>query len=180
MIIVSVRKEHKVKSEVAQLRQQIELESVAMKLAMYGFATVAKHEFITHKYDTIGTYQEQLSAHVGEQQATQITVEVYTRVMEQEGEQGMQGKSYVTAPLPLHHLSTPPMIDEARELIKQHGCEVFEHPNHCVVMFPEGTMRREIFPRLSCERYEITLPDGFQMVEMDDRWREHSLLFLLP
>ena len=40
-------------------------------------------------------------------------------------------------------------------------------------------MRTEIFPRLRCERYEITLPDGFRMVEMDDRWREHSLLFLL-
>ncbi len=70
------------RSEVARLRQQIELESVAMKLAMNGFATVANHEFITHKYDAIGKCQEQLSAHVGEQQATQIMVEIYVRVME--------------------------------------------------------------------------------------------------
>ncbi len=92
----------------------------------------------------------------------------------------MQGESDVTTPVSLRHLTTPPMIDEAREMIKQHGCEVYEYPNHCVVTFPEGTRRSEMFPRLPCERYEITLPDGFQMVEMDDRWREHSLLFLLP
>ncbi len=167
------------RSEVARLRQQIELESGAMKLAMNGFATVAKHEFITHKYDAIGTYQEQLSAHVGEQQATQIMVEIYTRVMEQEGEQGMQGEKNVTTPVPLRQLTTPPIIDEAREIIKQHGCEIFERSDHCVVTFPEGTMRMEILPRLSNERYEITLPDGFRMVEMDDRWRRQSLLFLL-
>lgn len=166
------------RSEVARLRQQIELESVAMKLAMDGFATVAKHEFITHKYDAIGTCQQQLSAHVGEQQATQITVEVYTRVMEQEGEQGMQGERNVTMPVSLHQLTTPLMIDEAREIIKLHGCEVCEYSDQCVVTFPEGTMRREIFPRLPCERFEITLPDGFQMVEIVDRWQEHSLLFL--
>ena len=40
-------------------------------------------------------------------------------------------------------------------------------------------MRREILPRLSNERYEITLPDGLPMIEMDDRWQEHRLLFLL-
>ncbi len=70
-------------------------------------------------------------------------------------------------------------VGEAREIIKQHGCEVVEYPDHCVVTFPEGTMRMEILPRLSNERYEITLPDGFRMIEMDDRWQEHSLLFLL-
>jgi len=167
-----------VRSEVARLRQQSELESVAMKLAMYGFATVAKHEFITHKYDAIGTYQEQLSTHLGEQQATQIMVEIYTKVMEQEGEQGMQGERNITMPVSLHQLTTPLMIDEAREIIKLHGCEVCEYSDQCVVTFPEGTMRREIFPRLPCERFEITLPDGFQMVEIVDRWQEHSLLFL--
>ncbi len=167
------------RSEVARLRQQIEEESEAMRLALYGLATVAKHEFITRKYEAIGAFQEELSAHLGEQQATQIMVEIYTTVMEHEGEQGMQGKSDVTVPVPLRHLTTPPMIDEARAMLKQHGCEVVEHSNHCVVTFPEGTMRMEILPRLSNERSEITLPDGFRMVEMDDRWREHSLLFLL-
>jgi hypothetical protein len=89
-----------------------------MKLAMPGFATVAKHEFITHKYDASGACKERLSAHVGEQQATQIMVEIYTNVMEHEGEQGMQGKSDITVPVPLRHLTTPPMIDEARVMLK--------------------------------------------------------------
>jgi hypothetical protein len=43
------RKERKVKSDVAGLRQRIELESMTMTLAMKGLATVAKHESITHK-----------------------------------------------------------------------------------------------------------------------------------
>lgn len=166
-------------SDVARLRQQIEEESVAMKLALDGFAAVAKHEFITRKYDAIGACQEQLSMHLGEQQARQIMVEIYTTVMEHEGALDMQRKSDGAIPVPLRHLTTPPLIDEAREIIKQHGCEIFERSDHCVLTFPEGTMRMEILPRLSNERYEITLPDGFRMVEMNDRWREHSLLFLL-
>ena len=65
------RKERKVNSEIARIRQQIELESAAMKLACYGFAAVAKHEFISHKYDAIGKCQEQLRTLVGEEQALQ-------------------------------------------------------------------------------------------------------------
>jgi hypothetical protein len=69
-------------SEVARIRQQIELESAAMKLAMYGFATVAQHEFISHKYDAIGKCQEWLETLVGEEEATDITVQTYNQVMD--------------------------------------------------------------------------------------------------
>ena len=165
-------------SEIARLRQQIELESTAMKLAMDGFATVARHEFISRKYDAIGKCQEQLQTLTSEQEATQITVEAYTLAMEQEGERSMQGFKDIARPLPLRHLTTPPMIEEAKEMIKQHGCEIVEHADHCVVTFPEGTRRAEIFPRLYNERYTIMLPDGFQIREMFDRCQEQSLLFL--
>src|SRR5437868_2696631 len=149
-----------------------------MKLAMDGFATVARHEFISRKYDAIGKCQEQLQTLTGEQEATQITVATYTMVLEQEGERSMQGCKDIARPMPLRQLTTPPLLEEAKEMIKQHGCEIVEHADHCVVTFPEGTRRAEIFPRLYNERYTIMLPDGFQIREMFDRCQEQSLLFL--
>ncbi len=62
-------------SEVARLRQQIDQEIAASKLAMSGYAAVARHDIITHHYDALGTCLEQLTAHVGEQAAAQILVE---------------------------------------------------------------------------------------------------------
>jgi hypothetical protein len=148
-----------------------------MKLAMYGFAAVAKHEFISHKYNAIGKCQEQLRALVGEEEATDITVQAYNLVMEREVH-GMDTSMGITPPTSLHQLKTPPMIDEAKKRMREHGCEVVENSDYCVVTFPEGTTRAEIFPRLYNERYQITLPDGFQIREMYDRCKEYSLLFL--
>ena len=85
-----------------------------------------------------------------------------------------------TPPTSLHQLKTPPIVDEAKEVIKAHGCEIVEYADYCVVTFPVGTMRKEIFPRLYNGRYQIMLPDGYQMREMYDRCQEYSLLFLLP
>ena len=92
----------------------------------------------------------------------------------------MQGFKDMARPLPLRQLTTPPLLEEAKEMIKQHGCEIVAHADYCVVTFPEGTRRAEIFPRLSHERYTLMLPDGFQIREMFDSCQEQSLLFLLP
>src|SRR5258708_1384118 len=165
-------------SEVARIRQQIELESAAMKFAMYGFATVAKHDFISHKYEAIGKCQEQLETLVSEEEATDITVQTYNQVMDSD-EQDVQPASSLAPATSLHQLKTPPMIDEAKKVIREYGCEIVEYANHCMVTFPEGTKRAEIFPRMYNERYTITLPDGVQMREMYDRWQENSLLFLM-
>ena len=73
------------RSEIARIRQQIELESAAMRLALFGFATAARHEFISQKYDAIGKCQEKLRTLVGEEEATEITVQTYNHVMERDG-----------------------------------------------------------------------------------------------
>src|SRR5260370_20952341 len=150
-----------------------------MRLAMYGFATVAKHEFISHRYNADGKCKEKLRTLVGEEQASEITVEIYNHIMERD-ERDMHSSKGLTPPVPLHQLKTPPMIDEAKKTMREHGCEIVEDMGHCVVTFPEGTMQAEIFPRLYNERYTITLPDGFQIREMCDRCQGQSLLFLLP
>jgi hypothetical protein len=131
-----------VKSDFAGLRQQIELESMTMKLAKKGLATVAKHEFITHKYDAIEKCQDQLTALVGEQ--------------------GVQDENDSTTAAPLRQLTTPPMIDEAREIIRQHCCEVVEYPDRSVVTFPEGTIQTELLRLISSFRQGSNQCDSLQ------------------
>jgi hypothetical protein len=55
-----------------------------MKLALYGFATAARHDYISHKYDAIGKCQEKLRTLVGEEEATEITVQTYNQVMQRD------------------------------------------------------------------------------------------------
>lgn len=68
-------------SEVARLRQQIELECEAMQRALSGFAITASHTIINQKYASIGAAQQQLAALVGEEEATAIMVEAYNKTM---------------------------------------------------------------------------------------------------
>ncbi len=118
-------------SEIARIRQQIELESAAMKFAMDGFATVAKHEFISHKYDAIGKCQEQLGTLVSEEEATDITVQTYNQVMDSD-EQDVHPSRSLSPATPVHQLKMPPLIDQAKKVIREHGCEIVEYADHCV------------------------------------------------
>ena len=76
----------------------------------------------------------------------------------------------------LSQLKTPPLTEEAKEVMLQHGCRLKETPNECLVFFPEGTTRTELFPRTLSIRYQITLPDGYELREVHDRHREISML----
>ncbi len=68
-------------SEVAQMRQCIEWECEALQRMLSGFAMVASHDMIQHKYRRLGAYQEQLGALVGEQEAIKVVCETYNKVM---------------------------------------------------------------------------------------------------
>lgn len=78
---------------------------------------------------------------------------------------------------PLHQLKTPPLTAEAREVMVKHGCTLEENPDECIVSFPEGTTRTEIFPRMMTERYHIMLPNGYKLQQVYDRFREINILF---
>lgn len=165
------------RSEIALLLERIELETQAMQLALHGYATVAKHQFITHRYDVIGECQEQLQTIVGEEQATSLMIAAYVKSMNEEGETLMQAEgAYCGRSSPVSILITPLMTTEAQEIIAQH-CHIVIGDDYCKVTFPEGTMRREIYPRLYNERYRIELPDGFCLRAVYDRSRKQSLLF---
>lgn len=76
------------KSEVAQLREKIELEIQAMRSGLTGYAAVSQHDIINHKYDQIGDYQQQLGQHIGEKAAIEVVIDALNQL-----EQDAQNKS---------------------------------------------------------------------------------------
>ena len=82
---------------------------------------------------------------------------------------------------PLHQLTTLLLEEEAKEVLLKHGCTIEEHdyPEECLIFFPEGTTKTEILLRLMLPRYRIKLPDGYELRETYDRYRQISLLSYL-
>lgn len=72
------------KSEVAQLRERIELELEAMQRGMQGLAITARHDFIVARLDRVGVYQDELADQVGSTAATEIVYQLYVAVMEKD------------------------------------------------------------------------------------------------
>jgi hypothetical protein len=70
-------------SEIARLRAKIEQEIISMRLGLHGLAAgTAKHTFIEAKMHQVGTYEDQLAAHVGKEQAIQFSCQAYIQGME--------------------------------------------------------------------------------------------------
>jgi hypothetical protein len=68
-------------SEIAKLRQQIDREIIAMKHAMHGYATVTRHDIITHHFANLETVYEQLVAEIGNVAAIQAISEKLEEVL---------------------------------------------------------------------------------------------------
>ena len=84
----------------------------------------------------------------------------------------------VAQPHPIYQLTIPPIEEEeGRAILLKHGCRIEEHPQECIIFFPEGTTRTEIFLRLIHPRYRITLPDGYELRATYDRYQNISILF---
>lgn len=70
-------------SEIAQLRQRIELELLAMRRGMSGLSSgTARHDFIHARMDQVGRCQDCLADQVGENTATMIVCQLYVQAME--------------------------------------------------------------------------------------------------
>ena len=70
-------------SEVARLREQIELQLLAMQQGLRGLASgSARHAFIQARMQRIGEYQGDLARQIGEQEADQLLWSLYVGVME--------------------------------------------------------------------------------------------------
>jgi hypothetical protein len=72
-------------SEIARMREQIELVCEAAKRGVSGYASTASHEAINSCMarlgEQLGDYQEQLTPLVGEQQALVIIAETYQTIV---------------------------------------------------------------------------------------------------
>jgi hypothetical protein len=70
-------------SEVARLREQIELQLEAMQSGLRGLAYgISRHAFIFERMERVGAYQDILAEYVGERSANQIVFNIYVEVME--------------------------------------------------------------------------------------------------
>ena len=73
------------KSEIARLRQQIELELEAMRRGLLGVASgTARHDFIHARMERVGACQDVLADQLGEPAANQIVSTIYIETMERE------------------------------------------------------------------------------------------------
>jgi hypothetical protein len=72
---------HERKSEIAHLREQIELACNAMNQMLSGYAVSSRHDIINHKYSVLSSYQEQLEPLVGEREAMEIIIETYNKIV---------------------------------------------------------------------------------------------------
>lgn len=70
-------------SEVARLRQQIEVQLVAMRRGLAGFSSgVARHDFINARMEHIGSCQDSLARHMGESAADVLVYDLYNEIMD--------------------------------------------------------------------------------------------------
>jgi len=69
-------------SEVARLREQIELQLLSMQQGLRGLASGStRHAFIQARLQRIGNYQDDLVRQIGEQEADQVLWSLYVEVM---------------------------------------------------------------------------------------------------
>lgn len=71
------------RSEIARLRQQIEVQLVSMRRGLSGLsAGSARHAFINARMERIGTYQDGLASQLGENAANMLVYNLYNEVMD--------------------------------------------------------------------------------------------------
>ena len=69
------------KSDVARIRALIELECEAIRRVFEEPAICASHAAIDARYRNLGSHQDALEQHVGEQEATQTVVDIYEKIV---------------------------------------------------------------------------------------------------
>ena len=70
------------RSEIARIRQQIELESMSMVHAAL-FAVTASHTIINHTFEILDTLTTQLAEHMPKEQAIKTMIETYDAAIEE-------------------------------------------------------------------------------------------------
>lgn len=67
-------------SEVAKLKERLQLEAEAAFEGLYGYAEVTKHQIIHQKLQRFGETFEELKLHMGEEEAARFMVDTMNLV----------------------------------------------------------------------------------------------------
>lgn len=76
----------------------------------------------------------------------------------------------------------PDVVEEIRSIMQAHGGDLEELRQgdklvgH-VLLFPAGTLKTEIWPRIHTTRYQIVLPDGFTLSERESIQGKYIITF---
>lgn len=69
-------------SEVARMRQQIELELSAAQRALYNPAITAPHRFIEERYNNVGKLQQVLGELTSPEEALQAVIDISNAILD--------------------------------------------------------------------------------------------------
>ncbi len=158
-------------SEIARLRQRIGDEYAAAHRGLHEYATVAKHEIITHRFNQAGRYIDQLAQLVGEEEAQHISTQIYMQVTAEgttqedhavacdQGQAPQVEKDAITIRAYLKW--------EGAQFLRDHGC----HIEHCatgdMITFPAGSCKAQL-TRISRYCNTIMLPDATEITSIDN------------
>lgn len=65
-------------------------------------------------------------------------------------------------------------------ILIRHGCVVDLRETYSELMFPEGTVKEEIWPRVGGSVYELVLPDGYKCLARYARYWGQFVIFYGP
>jgi hypothetical protein len=85
---MSVARRESLVSEVARLKQQIEEECEAMRLAIHGFRMTASHDIINGQYEQLGAHYESLGKLIGTELAVEVLIVTLELMLDQERKKG--------------------------------------------------------------------------------------------
>lgn len=81
---------------------------------------------------------------------------------------------------PAESITPTGLRPEAREYLEKHGCTLLEKGELVIVVYPQGTVRQEIYPRTRCGRYQVHLLDGTELREVHAFHTKAEYFLYLP
>ncbi len=69
-------------SEISRIKKQIQQECETMYLALNGYASVARHQIVAHKYRQISDYQDKLAQLIGDEEAQSVVIQTYIQTVQ--------------------------------------------------------------------------------------------------
>lgn len=164
-------------SEITRLRRQIQDEYTAAHRALYEYATVAKHEIITQRFNQAGQYTDQLAQFVGEEEAQQISAQIYMQVTADGTPQEDQAMTSELAPQVEDDTITikAHLKREGVQFLRDHGCHVEHYETGDMITFPTGSSKAQL-TRISRYCHTITLPDATEITSIDEKTTSVLLL----